>query len=136
MQWDAGVYAGFTTGAPWLPLSDDFGVRNVATLANDPHSILTLYRNLLALRRRHPAVAVGSYTAVTSVAEVLAYERRWDGERIFIALNFGRESCSVRLPTPARSMLLSTHGDRVAEISSAPEIELRPNEGIALDLSA
>jgi alpha-glucosidase len=136
MQWDAGVNAGFTTGSPWLPLSDDFVARNVATLANDPHSILTLYRDLLALRRRHPALAIGSYTAVPSVADVLAYERRWDGERIFIALNFGRETCSVPSPTPARSVLLSTHGDRVAGISSAPEIELRPNEGIALDLSA
>jgi alpha-glucosidase len=136
MQWDAGVNAGFTTGTPWLPLSDDFGVRNVATLANDPNSILTLYRNLLALRRRHPALAIGSYKAVPSVADVLAYERRWDGERILVALNFGRDTCSVPLPAPGRSVLLSTHGDRVAGISSVPEIELRPNEGIALNLSA
>jgi alpha-glucosidase len=136
MQWDAGVNAGFTTGSPWLPLSDDFGACNVTVLADDPRSILALYRNLLALRRRRPALSIGSYAAVPSVAEVLAYERRSGAERLLIALNFGRKICSVLLPVPARSVLLSTHADRPPErSSSARAIELQPNEGIVLDLS-
>ena len=43
--------AGFTTAKPWLPLNADWPTRNVARMAEEPHSILTLYRRLLAVRR-------------------------------------------------------------------------------------
>jgi alpha-glucosidase len=50
MQWDATRHGGFTTGAPWLPLVDPAG-RNVAAQRDDPDSLLSLYRDLLAWRR-------------------------------------------------------------------------------------
>ena len=44
--------AGFTTAKPWLPLNADWPTRNVARMAEEPHSILTLYRRLLAAEAR------------------------------------------------------------------------------------
>jgi alpha-glucosidase len=48
MQWDRG--GGFSTGEPWLPLVDP-AQRNVADQRDDPASMLTLVRELIALRR-------------------------------------------------------------------------------------
>ena len=50
MQWDASPNGGFTTGQPWLPLVDP-AARNVAAQRDDPDSLLSLYRDLLAWRR-------------------------------------------------------------------------------------
>src|SRR3954471_20028324 len=59
MPWDASPYAGFTDGEPWLPLNPDWRTRNVAAEAPDARSILSLYRDLLRLRRAHPSLSVG-----------------------------------------------------------------------------
>jgi glycosidase len=48
MQWDGD--GGFTTGEPWLPLVDP-AERNVADQRDDPGSMLSLVRELIALRR-------------------------------------------------------------------------------------
>jgi glycosidase len=47
MQWDA--HGGFTTGEPWLPLTDP-AQRNVADQRDDPSSMLSLVRALIELR--------------------------------------------------------------------------------------
>jgi glycosidase len=51
MQWDATPGGGFTTGTPWLPLVDP-QTRSVAAQEDDPSSMLHLYRDLVAVRRR------------------------------------------------------------------------------------
>ena len=53
MQWDGSAGGGFTSGAPWLPL-DDPAARNIADQRGDPASPLSLYRELIALRRTLP----------------------------------------------------------------------------------
>ena len=47
MQWDA--QGGFTTGEPWLPLTDP-AQRNVADQRDDPSSMMSLVRALIELR--------------------------------------------------------------------------------------
>jgi glycosidase len=51
MQWDASPNGGFTVGEPWLPVVDP-ETRNVAAQRDDPASLLSLYRDLIALRPR------------------------------------------------------------------------------------
>jgi alpha-glucosidase len=50
MQWDGSPRGGFTTGEPWLTLVDP-AERNVADQRDDPGSVLSLVRELIALRR-------------------------------------------------------------------------------------
>jgi len=50
MQWNATSTGGFTTGTPWLAPVDP-AERNVAAQREDPDSLLSLYRDLLAWRR-------------------------------------------------------------------------------------
>jgi alpha-glucosidase len=132
MAWDGGNQAGFTQGSPWLPLHGDAAVRNVAVESDDPHSLLNLYRALLALRRREPALSIGAYGRVGAVGdEVLAYERVADGRRLAIYLNLtDRVAQPIALAAPS-TVLLSTHELRAPVGTS---LILAANEGIVLAL--
>ena len=112
MPWDASAFAGFSSAEPWLPLNHDWPARNVAAQQADPGSMLHLYRTLLALRRRHPALALGTFALLPSDRDVLAYERSHGGECIFVALNLSPEPRRLDPPAGAGIVLLSTLAPR------------------------
>lgn len=128
MPWDGGAGAGFSSTEPWLPLNRDWTARNVAAQDGDPLSMLSLHRTLLALRRRHRALSVGSLTLVEADEDVLAYERRHGGERLLVVLNLGRRVRRLNLPGNCRIdiALASTLPLR------AMDGRLMPDEGLVL----
>jgi alpha-glucosidase len=135
MQWDASANAGFTQARPWLPVDAGFATRNVAELSRDPGSILNLYRTLIALRRRHPALHAGRYAAVTTDRDVLAYEREHGADRLLILLNMAHRHHTFRRPAaaPGAVIIASTQLDRAGELVNS-EVELRPDEGLVVRL--
>lgn len=135
MQWTPGPQAGFSSARPWLPLADDFGRNNVDVLKQDPASILSLYRALIALRGRYAALRVGGFRLLSCDGGVLAYERFAGGERLFIALNLGGEAREAGLPPGAEegSILLSTRYGRAGR-SVGPTFPLDGNEGVVAAL--
>jgi len=133
MPWDDTPSAGFTTGTPWLPLGDDWRTRNVAHQRTEPASMLVLHQQLLALRRRHPALALGDLTLLeSSPPDVLAYERRRGDERVLVFLNLGATAREVVLPGWAHDarVLLSTLAAPPAPHGGI--LVLRPDEGAIL----
>jgi alpha-glucosidase len=78
MQWDSSPGGGFSDGTPWLPLVDP-GERNVEDQRGDPGSLLSFWRELIALRRGLDA----SFEWVDAAPGVLAYAR---GDRT-VAIN-------------------------------------------------
>ncbi len=136
MQWDPGPYAGFSTVEPWLPVSDDAAVVNVRLEESDPTSILTLYKELLALRRAHDALSLGDYSPIATSGDLLAYMRRGSGEAFLIALNFDGEpyALSMRQLGLEGRVVLSTYLDRKDEVLDA-DVNLRADEGLIVALS-
>ena len=132
MQWDDSTHAGFTTGKPWLPVAETFRTRNVKALAEDPQSILTLYRQLIRVRHERRALNVGQYSAHPCEGSVMIYERHAPGDRLLIALNLAHEAAPAAMPSPG-TVVLSTHLDRVGE-SLTGTCELRPDEGLIIEL--
>jgi oligo-1,6-glucosidase/alpha-glucosidase len=110
MPWDSSPNAGFTTGDPWLPINPDWPTRNVAAQDGDPASMLALYRLLLAIRRSTPALFIGDYVSAVADENVLAYERRHEGDRLLIVLNMSSMPRRLILPSGTRqaSLLAST----------------------------
>ena len=108
MPWDRSPNAGFTNGTPWLPLNSDWPARNAARESDDPASMLTLHRRLLALRRAHLALALGSITLLDKDGDVLAYERRQGEQRLLVVLNLGQTDRHFALPDGRWETLLST----------------------------
>ena len=131
MQWDPGPDAGFTTGRPWLPIAPDAAEVNVARQRDDPTSMLSLHRRLLALRREHPALAVGAYALSEQSGDVLVYERSAGRSRCLVALNLGSASRDVDVPAGylGGAVLVSTHMDRGPD-KLTRVLELRPDEGM------
>jgi alpha-glucosidase len=132
MQWDASPAAGFSAAEPWLPVADDHPTVNVEAERQDPRSFLTLHRRLIATRRSHPALAVGTYRPVPAAGDLLAYERRDGRDHLFVVLNLGSQPQEIGLPDGWRraGVVMSTHLDRDGETVS--EVALRPDEGLIL----
>jgi alpha-glucosidase len=132
MPWDGSENAGFTTGRPWLPLNADWPTRNVARMTEEPHSILTLYRRLLAVRRAHPALTIGEFALLGAEGDVLVYARRHHAERLIVALNLAKRPHRLRLPDWATTCrpLLSTVA-RAAPTGDG-SLLLRADEGVIL----
>jgi glycosidase len=134
MPWEPGPGAGFTNGEPWLPIGADAALRNVAAQRNEPGSLLHLYRALLALRRRTPALHRGAYAARRAPKDVFAFERSEGGQRAVVALNFGDASALVSLGRGRVADGLHTRPG-----AALPErlgrVELGPCEGIVAVLA-
>jgi alpha-glucosidase len=133
MQWSAEANGGFTTGAPWLPVAEDVAGVNVAAQRVEPTSMLSLYRALINLRRKEPALIVGTYHPAEAEGPVLAYLRRHQGRELLIALNLGSQP--ARLPAPAGRILLSTHLDRAGP-ATGDGLDLRGDEGVILEVGS
>src|SRR4051794_1138125 len=118
MAWDDGPHAGFTTGAPWLPVvTPRRGA--VATQERDPGAILHLYRDLIALRGE---VLAGPLALLHDTAPgVLAFRR---GSGHVVALNTGETTA----PAPGAGAILRHTHDPSRTAAPAPTV-LAPGEG-------
>jgi alpha-glucosidase len=132
MQWSAEPHAGFTSGTPWLPVADNFARVNVAAQRAERTSMLSLYRALIALRRKEPALGIGAYEPVDAAGPVLAYLRRHRERRLLIALNLDAQATRLVVPVGGR-VLLSTHLDRAGPVA-VDGLHLRGDEGVIVEL--
>ena len=141
MQWDKGAGGGFTAGNPWLPLSPDYQVCNVSAQESDQNSFLTLYRELIILRRRWTALCLGGFKFLGDFPDRIAYERFDDTARFQIFLNLSLSNIPQPLEAPARRghILLSTLGDHDIGINERIDngcLLLRAGEGVMLCLDS
>lgn len=123
IPWSAGPGRGFTTGRPWLPFGS---TTPVDEQRNDPASMLTLHRRLLALRRSEPALAIGGHRTRSVTDAVYVYERYHNRRRLAVALNL--TSGKQPLDLADATVLLSTH------LGDPPPGHLRPHEGRVVEL--
>ncbi len=134
MQWTAEPGGGFSSGQPWLPLTDPQRV-NVADQQADPSSLLSLYRSLIALRRDRPAVRAGLHRSLFGVGEqVLAWTRELEGDRVLVVANMGTRTERLRLPPLGdRGEVLLATGGRRGGVQLA-DLRLEPLEGLVIQL--
>jgi alpha-glucosidase len=121
MQWSAEPGAGFTgrSATPWLPFGDHER-RNVAAQRDDPSSILSLCRDLIALRR---GFVDAPYESLAAPAGVWAWRR---GERVAAAVNLSDDDAAVS--GLHGSVRIGTDRTRDGERVDG-RLELRPWEG-------
>jgi alpha-glucosidase len=99
MQWTAGANAGFSVqdSATWLPVHDGYRQQNVEAELGDPSSHLELYRRLLRLRRRTPALTLGDITVLESPPTVVAYRRTYHDQERIAAANLSPDGVAIEL---------------------------------------
>jgi len=97
MPWSAdGRFAGFSKVEPWLPMPEEHKRRAVAVQDKDPNSVLECTRQLVALRKTHPALRLGKFVSLKLPSPLLGFERVETGEQIRCLFNLGDKA--VRCP--------------------------------------
>jgi alpha-glucosidase len=127
MQWRDGAGGGFTDAdRPWLPLGD-VAAANVAEQQDNPDSVLTLCRDIIAYRRRHPEFVAADYASLPAPEGVWAFER---GDRHVVVLNMSPDP--LGLDGFAGTVRLSTDRARDLEVSGSP-LRMAAYEGLILE---
>ncbi len=112
MQWDDSAQGGFTTAAPWLKVNPNTKEINVKAQRQDPFSIYQCYRNLIALRKKSPALTRGDMTFMeTGCKELIAFTRSTPDETLLTIHNFSRQEHAIpdSLLKDAGEALLSSY---------------------------
>ena len=81
------MFAGFSTGQPWLPVASDYLTINVDTEKANNESYLNKYKELIKLRK-NPAFVSGTLKVVHVDTQVLAYVRTHEDEHFLVVINF------------------------------------------------
>ena len=132
MQWNNETYAGFSTAEPWLPIGDDLSRVNVAAQMDDPRSLLSLYRRLIALRKEKRVLIEGGHQMIARKDPILAYRRTNTTESIVVVLNPTDDPHSFRHESlEATRILLSSYLDREGENADG-QVQLRADEALIL----
>jgi glycosidase len=133
MPWTDEPGAGFAPVGvePWLPIVDDTAHVSVASQEGRADSMLELTRQLLAVRRDHPALEIGRQRIVLVTDHVFATERSAATDRVLIAINMSGTVQNVSIGEGGAAVLVSTHpgGPPVVALDA---LVLAPDQGVVL----
>ncbi len=109
MPWNGEAGGGFTEGRPWRALPEGYEENNVAAMLEDPESLLSHYRRLIALRNEHEALRIGEHMKInSSTSAVYPFVRQSDEETLIVLINLTEEAISgYELELDAGSIELS-----------------------------
>jgi alpha-glucosidase len=112
MPWQgAKANCGFSTAKPWLPIGADHAVLAVDVQENDPQSMLSHTRRLIAFRNAHDALLSGQMTLIEAAGDLLVFERTSDTQQLMVACNFGAMPLTWELPQPDRWRVINRVND-------------------------
>lgn len=96
MVWEAAAAnAGFSSGAPWLPVKPEQAAHALDAQGND--GVLAAYRATLAFRKGQPALRWGDVAFLDLPEPILAFRRMLDGSEITCVFNLSKEPASLRV---------------------------------------
>ncbi len=111
MQWNRGKNGGFTEGTPWI-VTGDIEVCNAEDQMNDRNSLWSFYRDLIALRKKHPVLVYGDIEVINKDRkDIFTYFRRDIEEILYIECNLGKEYKRREGDMPQGRRLISNYKD-------------------------
>ncbi len=129
-------------GAPSIYYGDEVGLAG----AHDPDCrrsfpaqtdwngpLLTLHKELIALRHQHPVLCTGTYETVAAVGELYAFSRTDTREKIVVVINAGEAGGQVSVPGLGKDALV-LWGDRQA-LGPENQVRLSPRSGVMIALA-
>lgn len=140
MQWSADENGGFSTHAPWLAMNPNYKEINVSEQEGREDSVLSYYKELIALRKSPEYKETFVYGNVEPVYEdtdtVFGFMRmcKENGQKILVAANYGTDAVKLSLPGTAEKILLSNAGRN--ELADADHITLESLEAAVILMKA
>ena len=108
-QWSDSANAGFTTGTPWLKITNDYRRFNAEDELNRADSVLNFYKKAIALRKNTKALIYGEFIPVEDIPSPLyCYFREYNDESYYVELNLGRTPMEHPVDISAMTLILST----------------------------
>lgn len=136
VQWNSDKNAGFTDGTPWLMVNPNYTAINVAAQEKDPDSILSFYKELIALRKNPAYKETLVYGDVVPYLEeqhnLMAYHRKGEKDLLVIG-NFQRDPQTAVLPSPCKNVLLNNYKDLDMEKDNSA-VHLKGYQAIVIEL--
>lgn len=128
MQWSDAPHAGFTTGTPWIGVVDNYTAINAASQVDDPDSIFSWYRTLVALRKQYKVISEGGIEMLyPDNADLLGYRRFTDTEELLVVCNLTGHDAALPLPEGWQDAPLL-----LGNYPAGPRTALRPYECLVL----
>jgi alpha-glucosidase len=111
MPWDdAAPFAGFSSVAPWLPVSPRHLPRAVSRQDADAGSALNAVRQFLAWRRTQPALVKGDLQFQDAPGQCVLLKRQFDGNSLVAAFNLSASSVRIDASVMGKITPLTGHG--------------------------
>ena len=134
MQWSGEANAGFTSGTPWLKVNPNYTSVNAAAQMDDPDSVRSFYKKLIALRKDPEYKETIVYGALEPVWEdrhnLMAYYRKGDKTLLVIG-NYQMDTQTVTLPAPYQRILLNNYPDLT---ENEPAITLQAYQVLIMEM--
>lgn len=116
MQWSGKDNAGFTTGTPWLKVNPNYTSINAADQLNDPDSVRSFYKKLIALRKDPEYKETVVYGALEPYLKdkhnLMAYYRK--GEKTLLVIgNYQTAEQDAELPREYKRVLLNNYPELI-----------------------
>jgi alpha-glucosidase len=94
-------------------LARDYKRKNVQQQQDDPFSLLSFYRRLIAIRKKEPALSIGNYRPVHSNHQLIAYTREWNEVTFLVVLNLTHGVCYFTPPHEnlTGTVIVATHSE-------------------------
>ena len=126
--------AGKASAKPWLPVAESHRALAADVQAEAPDSLLNFYRHLLHWRKTQSALLRGDMKLLAVDAQVFAFVRSLDKQRLLCVFNFSDQAASYALPADCRvAQLLSDSG--LSGATLAPDcVNLAPWGGLFAQL--
>ena len=101
MQWNEGMYGGFSETKTWIPVATGFRKEITAEAQQkDEDSILAFYKKLIAMRKKYPVIAEGEISFLeTGTDMTLAYQRTLEEQQILVLCNLGGKKQDIQITT-------------------------------------
>lgn len=129
--WENAPQAGFTTGTPWLSITQDYQEVNVAKALADPNSIFYTYQKLITLRKTTPLIVWGDYELLETTPEVFAYLRSYQGEKLLVVVNLSEKEnkfSASQLNLEVAELVISN----ISNFQFEKEMTLQPYDAFAI----
>ncbi len=104
------AHAGFTTGTPWLPVDPRHLPLAVGAQQNHAGSPLNLLRQFINWRKDQPALKWGETYFLDVDEPALAFERKWQGQRLLCVFNLSPTAIAADLPLDGAPLHVQHHG--------------------------
>lgn len=144
MQWSDEIHAGFTKGEPWLPENENYRKINVARQENQPDSVLSFYKKLIALRTDPVYTECIVYGREIPILEELSdfmgFLREGREKTLLVLANYRKEEREVVIPQKVKNVVIDNcegrhTGNRICETEKGSRVFMEGYQFLVLEVS-